>query len=668
MPIDREVLDRIFPEPMTPEEQKNMESISIEDFSIYSTKLELICDEAKQVLVNLSSSIIGQAGDCVVGIYTAAGDLALAGAGTFLHVATGVVPAKYVVKHFTKDPTVGIEDGDSFICNEALYGGIHNPDIINFAPIFWNGKLIAWAAAAAHIIETGASEPGGQVPYARSRYEEGLKMTPLKVGAKFELKNDVLDMLCNMVRTPASFEMDVRARMAACNRVREKLLEVVQEKGEAFVVGLLHRVLKVVEEASRQRIRQLCDGTTRFPVFFDTAGNQQGLRVSHVSVCKRKDTITIDLSGTSPATQSYVNSKPHQIRAVLLGDLLLFFFADLPVSSALLSCIRIKAPSGTLVNCPDDSAIAGVLRVASNITIGIHHCLSKLFYVSGLLEAVTTPKPCWPGACAGGGKDEEGMPYSWGSSTLNNANGNSATPQWDGIDASQFCFSSVSDCLDVEHYETQIPLLILFRRLLRDHAGFGKFRGGTALSGGFILQGTQPLRLLWACATGSFPMNAGMMGGFSSPIMPLVEMRGVDWDSLAKNEKSRIPHSLEDALPLISRASALPDQEPFMPGDGFVVASGSSGGWGDPLERDPQLVLDDIKKGITSLLVANTVYGVALDSKTGEIDSEVTKRLRAEIKKQREAESLPYTEFECGWLKQKPAQEHLRYYGPWPSG
>ncbi len=668
MPFDREIVDRIVPEPLTAEEIKNRESISSEDFAIYSTKLELICDEGKQVLVNLSSSIVGQAGDCVVGIYTAAGDLAIAGAGTFIHVATGVIPAKYIVKHFSNDPMVGVEDGDSFICNEALYGGIHNADIINFAPIFWNGKLVAWAAAAAHVIETGASEPGGQVPYARSRYEEGLKMPPLKVGSKFELKTDVLEMLCNMVRTPASFEMDVRARMAACNRVRQRVLEVIEGKGDAFLVGLLHKVLKVVEEASRKRISQICDGTMRFPVFFDIAGKQQGLRVSHVAVHKRNDSITIDLSGTSPATQSYVNSKPHQIRAGLLCNLLQSFFADLPVSSALLSCIRIEAPYGTCVNCPDDSAIAGVVRITSHITGGIHYCISKLFYASGLIDPVTTSKPCWPGAGAGGGMDDDGTPFGWGCTSILNANGNSATPNWDGVDASQFCFSSVSDCLDAEHYELQFPLLILFRRLLRDHAGFGKYRGGTALSEGYILRGKHPFRMVWGCATGSFPMNVGLMGGYSSPIMPLAEMRGVDWQSIVENDKTKMPHSLAEAIPLISRASALADQEPFIPGDGFVVASGSGGGWGDPLERDPGLVLDDLRKDITSASVARTMYGVALDPNTGEIDLVATKTLRTEEKKRRERESLPYAEFERGWLTQRPAEEHLLYYGPWPWG
>ena len=95
MPIDEEIINRVHPEEPTELEREWMDKIGVDEFSVYLTKLELICEEAKQnmVMTGLSAGIQGM--DCAVGLYTAAGDLVAASVGTYLHICTGQVPIKY---------------------------------------------------------------------------------------------------------------------------------------------------------------------------------------------------------------------------------------------------------------------------------------------------------------------------------------------------------------------------------------------------------------------------------------------------------------------------------------------------------------------------------------------------------------------------------------------
>ena len=108
MPVDEEVLNQVYPEKPTKLEKQWMGKIGVDEFSVYLMKLELICEEAKQnmIMTGLSPAIQGM--DCGVGVYTASGDLVAASVGTYLHICSGQVPIKYILKYYKDDPSVGI--------------------------------------------------------------------------------------------------------------------------------------------------------------------------------------------------------------------------------------------------------------------------------------------------------------------------------------------------------------------------------------------------------------------------------------------------------------------------------------------------------------------------------------------------------------------------------
>ena len=250
--VDKELLERKL-EPVTEKEAEAMKKISAIDYAIQSNRLEIICEEGKEILTRLGVSEALQAGDCIVGIYTAQGDMGCAVSGTYVHIATGVIPIKYIIKYFKDDPTVGIKDGDYFFCNEAICGGIHNPDQLGILPVFYDGELVCWVASASHEPETGGIKPGGVIPSARTRYDEGLKVPPMKIGENFTLRRDIMDMFKNMVRDERQQAVDTAAKATVCYKVRERLLELMDQKGSEFLVGLLRMLVNAAVEAARAR-------------------------------------------------------------------------------------------------------------------------------------------------------------------------------------------------------------------------------------------------------------------------------------------------------------------------------------------------------------------------------------------------------------------------------
>ena len=180
IPTLAEKLEWLKPAAATAHEKDCALKIAQGDYEIGVQITNDILDEAMEVFVRSSRSYFGVSGDSMVAIFTANGDLINAACGTYLHAIIQPIIIKFVRKYYSENP--GIREGDIWCTNDALYGGIHNPDQVALMPIFYQGRLLAWASAALHTTETGAVEPGGMPVTAKSRFEEGLNMPPIKIG------------------------------------------------------------------------------------------------------------------------------------------------------------------------------------------------------------------------------------------------------------------------------------------------------------------------------------------------------------------------------------------------------------------------------------------------------------------------------------------------------
>jgi acetophenone carboxylase len=161
------------------------------------------------------------------------------------------------------------------------------------------------------------------------------------------------------------------------------------------------------------------------------------------------------------------------------------------------------------------------------------------------------------------------------------------------------------------------------------------------------------------------------MGGYAGGLNPLLEIRNTDWQPIFQEGGEAIPsayHELATSKKVNFKATQFSPQDFFVNGDGIACGSGSSGGYGDLLERDPRLVIEDMRKRIVSPWAARNVYRIAFNEETLELDYEETKKLREQERERRKREGRPYHEFMKEWSHKQPADEIIRSYGPWPEG
>jgi len=349
IPTLAEKLEWLKPAPATAHEKECASRIPQGDYEIGVQITNDILDEAMEVFVRSSRSYFGVSGDSMVAIFTANGDLINAACGTYLHAIIQPIIIKFVRKYYTDNP--GIREGDIWYTNDALYGGIHNPDQVALMPIFYRGELLAWASAALHTTETGAVEPGGMPVTAKSRFEEGLNLPPIKIGENYELRHDFLEFYSAYgMRAPAMFISDLRARCTTADRVRVRVLELAEKRGTNFVVGLFRKMSDTAEAGARKRISDLPDGKFRSVVFNDAIGRTPALvRSCYLTLEKRGGRLVFDFRGTSPENPSSYNVHPQAVVGHVANYMYEYMFHDLPISSSTFAPIDFIFPENSIV-------------------------------------------------------------------------------------------------------------------------------------------------------------------------------------------------------------------------------------------------------------------------------------------------------------------------------
>lgn len=668
---DFEVVQRLRPEPETPRELAAQRDIDDLEFEIFQHKAGMIALEGKETTMRLGASTAMRWGDVAFGIYTAQGDLAICATGIYHHAVLSQIPIKYIVKHWKDDPSVGLKEGDSFFYNDPFYGGVHNADMGLAIPVFADGELVCFIGAAVHTGECGGSEPGGMVNGARSRYDEGLLVTPIKIGQDFVLKEDLLGMLANMTRDPRTMLLDIKARLAASRIAERRVKEIIVEKGADFFIGALRRVLRITGEAARRKVARLNDGIYRQPRFMDTTGPEDALLKINLAVEKRGDKIRLILSGSSPAIADRpVNSYFQGIIGLAMVYFCGWFFHDLPANNGLLESIDWAFDDNSVVSAGGDLPVSYAPATQVAFTQGMFMCGARMTYAIEPERAVG----CWYSGFAVtpyGGLNQWGEPVADITPEIN-ATGGGACPDQDGVDAAGAFFATMSDCGDVEATEADRPFLYLFRNFFNNSYGHGKFRGGSGVGFGVMVHGTPGLAVGGMGFGTRFPATLGIFGGRAAPTVFVQVVAGGNMRQLLA-EGADLPH---DMGALYSGASPEAGQrrlqhvsfapQPMAEGDTVYVPVSGGAGYGDVLERDPERVVADLRRKLVTEWAAREVYCVAYDPRSLRVDEKATAALRAEKRAGRLARARPYAEFVRDWQRQAPPAGVLRWYGPWP--
>lgn len=650
-----------------------MDELGAGDYEIFAEKLNMILEEGKKVMTLMGISSMLHSGDTMAGIYTAQGDLVTTACGTYLHCVTGQIPVKFILRYFESDPSVGVREGDVFYCNEAIYGGIHNPDQFAIMPIFHDGKVAAWVVVGAHQSETGGKEPGGEVTTAVSRHDEGMKLTPIKIGENYKLKTDILMMMENFIsRAPRMQVTDVKARVAACDRIRQRIQELAVKRGSRFLSGLFCKMIKESEDGARKRIETWNDGTYRHVVFIDTTGAEASLLRVPLAIHKKGDRITIDLTGTSPEHEGSFQALAPAVRAHCAVNLYQFPFHDFPISAGTMEPIDFIIPHGTIMDPDPEAAISCSPITASAVFPLLGVTLSKMMYDSPQRDLVcgfcssNSSAPMISCVNQHGAKvvDFMGFPL--------NAWGLSARHDMDGIDAFGFPHGPWGKAPDVEDIERAFPLLHLYQKNMPDSGGFGRYRGGNGVTLAYAIHKV-PYAIFTATTKESkFPTHTGMFGGYCETVVPAIRVIDTDVIAAMKDGTIDLPGSDVELVQNNPFGGKIVLEHQARPARivhrGEIICSSTQGGggYGDVLERPPADVATDVRNCAITLATAMRVYKVVLDPETLSVDEIATADARTAERKARLARAKPYAEFVAEWSQKRPHPQALKFFGTWP--
>jgi N-methylhydantoinase B/oxoprolinase/acetone carboxylase alpha subunit len=673
IPTLAEKLAWLKPAPPTPHEIECAAKLAQGDYEIGAQITNDILDEAMEIFVRSSRSYFGVSGDSMVAIFTAGGDLINASCGTYLHAIIQPIVIKFIQKYYAENP--GIHDGDIWYTNDALYGGIHNPDQVALIPVFHDGKLIAWATAALHTTETGAVEPGGMPVSAKSRFEEGLNMPPIKIGENFKIRNDFLEMYSVYgLRAPAMFISDLRARCTTADRVRVRILELIKKRGEDFVIGLMRKMLDTAEAGAREKVKHLPDGKFRSVVFNDAIGWTPALvRACFLTLTKKDGRLVFNFEGTSPENPSSYNVHTQAVVGHIANFMYEYFFHDLPICSSTFAPIDFEFPEGIILNPDKLAATSCCVYIGMQARCATHNAFAKMTFSSASLWQQVAASPGSQHTaqiCAG--VSQWKLAISDVLSFSLNTQGQGGRAATDGMDSYGFAWCAFGRAPDSEQVESELPLSVMLSQHWRDSCGHGIHRGGSGAVQQWMVHKVPDIVSLCMGNGSKVPLGQPMFGGYASSPIPGISIKKTD---LLKQMKEGNPELTMDHREIMEKSTIHGDwtyeliartPKVYQEGDLLFGFSGGGPGYGDPLERDPEFVMEDLKKCVISDWTATEIYKIAYDHERRKVDIEKTNQQRAAERKARLARGKSYDDFEKQWNKLSPPKEALIYYGTWP--
>ena len=577
---------------------------------VVASAFQSICEEMGHTMIRAANSGIfveGRDFSCAV----VGPDAELVSSANFdpSHLSAMALTVEFTLLYFGYD---NVRDGDVYLVNDPYRGGGHLPDITLIRPVFSGRRVLAFAVNRAHHIDVGGMAVAGFPGTASSIYQEGLRIPPVRWFTAGKENADVIEMITLNQRFSNDQLGDFRAQLASAHVAARRLEALDERYGTSTLLACMELSKDHSEALVRDTILGLPDGVYRFDEFVEDDGRGSRPYRIHAEVSVRGDELTVDYSGTSPQASGPVNSSFGNTLSGTFNAIMQLMGPDVPFNHGCFRPVTVVAPRGCLLNpVPPAPCFGGVTEV----------CIRLIDVVLGALAPVTRDLAgagCY-GTCinfSGGGYDtERGETFGfyffveggWGASSWR-----------DGWNCTPNPTSNFND-YPVEWTESELPLLYREVSPNVDSGGPGHNRGGVGTVRRLeVLADDVELNCLGErFIVPPYGLDGGDPGGCNG-----IYMRASgdnDWKTVAKALDSVSPSKFHDL-----RAGR---------GTGFRIVTGGGGGYGDPLTRSPERVLDDVTNGFVSREGALRDYGVAMfendDGSLG-VDREVTRRLREE--------------------------------------
>jgi len=536
-------------------------------------------------------------------------------------------------------PKDEISDGDIFICNDPYLGAIHAPDFATVAPIFYKKELVAWIGASGHQLDTGGMDPGGFSVKAVDIHQEGLRMSPVKIVDKGEVREDILGWITNQVRDPL-VGLDVKGQIAALNNGRLRILELIETWGCDTFKGVMRKSIAYAEEKLSARLLELPDGVWRDIQFIDHDGHNDEIYKIVCTMTKKGKKIKFDFTGTSPNAKGLINSTYSGLQAAVLSSMYINLCWDIPWNKGVRNCIDIVSEVGTVNNCayPMPCAMATISAVIVTIDV-TWRCLSQLLMCSDKYKDQSMA--VWSGTSMApifAGQSQHGFQLA-ATKMSHLGGGGGARSYADGVDTAGIVFNTTPNMPNIEDQEAEYPVLYLFRKHLKDSGGPGLYRGGRSAELAYMVYDAPQGQLegLFAGTGAEMPNAIGISGG-----LPGAAIR------IARFTRTGLDQSFQSAKQLPSEFASIPGnleilsckhvRTPMLQGDVWYHSWQAGGGYGDPLTRDPSQVFEDLMRGVISKKASKDIYGVVI-SEDEKLNLKATESLRKTIRKQKMLES-----------------------------
>ena len=544
--------------------------------------------------------------DFSVAVFDAAGRMVAQGPYSPGHMgAMSFAVANALAAH----PVATLEPGDAILLNDPLLGSGHLPDFFVTQPVFEDGELIGFVVNILHHTDVGGQRPGSQgVEGIFDYFQEGLRIPPTRVWRRYEEQEGIVGIIAANTRTPDTVLGDLRAQRSALRVGELRLAELARRYGRETLAAAMDEIVARTEANMRAAIRAVPDGVYTFEDFLDDWGpGTEPLRV-FVTVTVDGDAVVVDYEGSSPQTASGMNSYINYTRSYSYAAIKCLTDPYGPMNEGALRPITVKAPQGSFLN-PRPPAGGGPRAII---------CYRTFEAVIGALapalpERVAAASSHFANPTFGGWDRRRGRRFVAYELVLS---GTGARATRDGCEAMAMAFNASN--IPVEAQEASQPIVVERFELIPDSAGAGKFRGGCGLRRDLRFLADEG-KLTNLSERQRFAPY-GLFGGKGGALAKTVINPGPD-EQLVHGKQSR----------------------EFAHGDVISFQQAGAGGYGDPLERDPARVLDDVLDEYISVDAGRREYGVVLtgDGMDLRVDDDATRALRRSMRQRALDEPAP---------------------------
>ena len=511
--------------------------------------------------------------------------------GTFATPGQSGAMALGVKNLVNKFPADFYKPGDVFITNDPWALAGHLNDVCVMGPIFYKEQLVAFTACVFH-----HSDIGGRVASDNHDvFEEGIFIPLVRLYDQGVLNQSVIDMIRWNVRTPDEVTGDIRSQVAANHVCSEKICQMLKDSDLENLDDLADQIISLTEKSMREEIDKIPDGVYHAKGLVEQMRGKEDIIIQAKVEVKGSD-IIVDLDGSSPQVNWGGNVVFNFTFAYVFMAVKSMFAPDIPNNDGCARPIQLSAPEGSVLNCKFPAAVAA--------RMGVGHFLTEVIYraLSGVLPRKVI-------AASGGtpaamnvfyGKRKDGRPWH---SVIIRGGGMGASASGDGNYV--YIFPANGANTPVEIFESDTPLIVEKRELIADSGGPGKMKGGLGKSELFRVPDDEYAPIP--------PVNLGIQAGrYTYPAEGLFGGKPGTRAQFLVNGETGNSYGLTQ----------------MKPGDVVTIDAPGGGGYGNPLERDPEMVASDVMEGYVSLESARTDYGVAINPKTYEVDEQETKKLR----------------------------------------